>query len=133
MPYLLSMQGLTLEQAIRESWDRNTCYPPLSHLWTPQNPSVGQGAVTALVIQDYLGGSLPYCKHLNHYWNLTRWNEDIDLTRAQFPPDAIICMDDLHSREYVIARIDANTMERYQILKERVEQKMSAQMPNIYV
>ena len=63
-----------LQEILRSSWARTTSADPAS--WTPENPSWGQCAVTALVVQDYLGGDvlwaeavLPDGRTISHYFN----------------------------------------------------------------
>jgi len=123
------MQIKTLEKVIRESWNRDTCYPGCVDQWNPENPSFGQCAITALVVQDYFGGELLYCKHNHHYWNRLPNQEEVDFTRIQFPDVTIICVDDIKSRAYVLqskAAIKARTPQRYELLKSRVEQKLNS-------
>lgn len=122
------MQIETLEKAIKESWDRETCYPGCVDEWTPENLAWGQCAVTALVVQDYLGGELLYCQHNHHYWNRLHNQKEVDFTRIQFPTGTIVCLDDIKSRKYVLessAAEKATTSQRYHLLKERVEQKLN--------
>ncbi len=87
-------QPLTLagvEGAIRASWSLQTCDPADAPLWTPEEPSRGQCAVTALVVHDLLGGELleAEVQHADgspqgyHYWNRFA-GVDVDLTRRQF-------------------------------------------------
>ena len=40
------------------SWSLQTCDPTDAPVWTPDEPSRGQCAVTALVVHDLLGGQL---------------------------------------------------------------------------
>ena len=114
------MQTETLEKAIKESWDKQTCYPDWANKWTPDNPSLGQCAVTALVIQDYLEGELLYCEHENHYWNRLPNKKEIDFTRDQFPKGTDLCLDEIRSREDILPTIH----QRYNLLKERVKHKL---------
>jgi hypothetical protein len=80
-----------LQAAIRASWSLETCDPTDAARWTPANPSLGQCAVTALVVHDLLGGQLleAEVRHDDgsrqgfHYWNRLA-GVDIDLTREQF-------------------------------------------------
>jgi hypothetical protein len=80
-----------LEVAMRASWSLETCDPTDAQSWTPQNPSLGQCAVTALVVHDLVGGRLLEAEVFHadgspqgfHYWNRLA-GLDIDLTRAQF-------------------------------------------------
>jgi hypothetical protein len=87
-----------IERAIRASWSRETCDPVDGDVWSPENPSRGQCAVTALVVQDLLGGELLLAEvHYAdgsrqglHYWNRLGEGVELDLTREQFQPDEIV-------------------------------------------
>ncbi len=80
-----------IEGAIRACWSIETCDPTDATKWTPANPSLGQCAVTALVVHDLVGGELLEAEvHYAdgsrqgfHYWNRLA-GVDIDLSRAQF-------------------------------------------------
>ena len=91
---------LTLEEvevAIRASWSLESCDPTDAAEWTPDNPSRGQCAVTALVVHDLLGGQLLEAAVRNHdgapqgfhYWNRLA-GLDVDLTRSQFRDGEVI-------------------------------------------
>ena len=78
-----------LEATIRASWSAETSDDPDE--WSPANPSRGQCAVTAKVVQDYLGGTLliaPVLKNGEpveaHCWNVLPDGEHLDLTTDQF-------------------------------------------------
>jgi hypothetical protein len=73
------------------AWGADTCYPDLSEEWTSDNPSRDQCGMTALVVQDILGGELILAEvHVDgakvghHYWNRLPDGVEIDLTRSQF-------------------------------------------------
>jgi hypothetical protein len=80
-----------VEAAIRASWSIETCDPIDVPNWTPDNPSRGQCAVTALVVRDLIGGQLLEAevrypdgtRQGFHYWNRLA-GFDVDLTREQF-------------------------------------------------
>jgi hypothetical protein len=73
-----------LSKALARSWNRNTSYDPSG--WSEDNAAWGQCAVSALIVQDFLGGSLLVgeVNGVEHYWNLLPDNRDLDLTRHQF-------------------------------------------------
>jgi hypothetical protein len=86
-----------VEAAVRQSWCAETCDPIDVPNWTPDRPSRGQCAVTALVVRDLLGGELLEAevrfrdggRQGFHYWN--RLAElDLDLTGDQFTKDEIV-------------------------------------------
>lgn len=122
------MDSNSLEDAIRNSWGKDTCYPGSADKWTESNSCYGQCAVTALIVQDYLGGEIFYCSHAHHYWNRVLNGQHIDLTSKQFPEGTQICLDEIKTREYILDSpnaIKATTRERYELLSSRVRQFLS--------
>lgn len=114
----------TLEDAIKRSWTRDTCYPDWAEHWSFRSPEYGQCLPTAMVVQDYKGGDLAYCSHHQHYWNILPDGRDFDLTRSQFREGTKFCVDNIRSREDLLTSptaIAAGVPERYLILKKRVE------------
>jgi hypothetical protein len=85
-----------LERAIRDSWSEETC-DPVDLPWSPGNPAKGQCGVTALVVQDLLGGELLMAEvhHADgtrqgvHYWNRLAGAAELDLTREQFTDEVV--------------------------------------------
>jgi len=78
-----------LEQAIRDSWSRDTADP--DNEWSPRNPSCGQCDITSLVVHDLLGGRLLGADVFldgerveAHMWNRVGTGIEVDLTREQF-------------------------------------------------
>jgi hypothetical protein len=117
---------IALETALRNSWGPDICNTKDASLWTPDNPAFGQCAITALVLQDYLGGELWKDDDNDHYWNHDKFG-DIDLTREQFPPDAVLKMTRIRPRNEVLEgerAIAAKTKERYELLKARVRKNL---------
>jgi hypothetical protein len=113
-----------LEAAIRASWSLETCDPTDVPSWTPANPSLGQCAVTSLVVHDLLGGELLEAEvhHPDgsrqgfHYWNRLA-GVDIDLTRAQFTSDERV------QEPHLIGRLPSEpwlAQEQYVIFRDRV-------------
>lgn len=86
----------------------------------------GQCAVTALVVQDYVGGVILRCQFedgSSHYWNLIPAIGEIDLTREQYPPNMAIPRGVEVPRERLLEgerAIAARTPERYKLLAHRV-------------
>jgi hypothetical protein len=112
-----------LHGAIQGAWSVDTSADPAG--WSEDNPAWGQCAVTALVVQDLLGGELLRAEvncprgKFSHYWNRVDGGE-IDLTHGQFGSgfwyfsDGVI----VREREYVLSF--APTLERYLLLKASV-------------
>lgn len=117
--------------AIREAWCRETSSTPGE--WTEDNPALGQCAVTALVVQDLLGGKLLRCEvdGESHYFNVLEDGEGIDLTFEQFlgsaaPGDegpSLITASEERDREYVLSH--PSTRVRYEMLRTLVARKLA--------
>ena len=107
-----------LKAFIPGSWSEETSFDPAN--WRPDNPAWGQCAVTALLLQELLGGELlrSTVAGISHYWNLIDGHE-VDLTLQQFGPQARIdfppCACD---RRYVLSF--PHTGLRYDLLRTRV-------------
>ncbi|MBT3691341.1 hypothetical protein HOG16_03825 [Candidatus Woesearchaeota archaeon] len=122
-----------LEKAIMKSWCSETSLD--SENWSEKNPACGQCAITALVLNDYLGGKIIQSDAIlldgrteSHYFN-SIGGEQIDITRRQFPEGTLIPtgmpkkkgFDS--TREYVLS--SKKTRDRYEILKAMVEVSLS--------
>jgi hypothetical protein len=122
----------TLKKALQKCWSKETSYSP--EKWSEENPALGQCAVTALVVKDYLGGDilwaealLPDGQKISHYFNFID-GEEVDLTRSQFPEGTIIPKgiekkkDFSTTRDFMLS--SENTRKRYEMLKKSVESIM---------
>ena len=126
------MELSELEAAIRQCWCRETSADPDS--WSENNPPWGQCVVTALIVNDYLGGKLVWAeancgeKKWSHYFNLLGGVEH-DLTREQFPEGTVVPqgVDKTKgfstTREYVLSF--KQTVRRYELLRDRVEETLT--------
>jgi len=129
----------TLEEvapALRAAWSADTCDEVDLADWSPQNPARGQCGVTALVLQELLGGDILLAQvHFVdggyqgvHYWNRLPNGEEIDLTREQFAAHELVGSPDvvvrppglpeqgtyqyLRFRQRVHAALDAGAVRR---------------------
>jgi hypothetical protein len=92
---LLSLSEI--EDAIRAGWSAASC-DPVDLPWSPANAAKGQCGVTALVVQDLLGGELLVAevRHADgsrqgvHYWNRLAGGAELDLTRTQFKRGEVV-------------------------------------------
>ena len=110
-----------LKKVIEVSWSKETCYPTLQDTWNNSNPSLGQCAITALIVNDFLGGKIMRTMQdgISHYYNLVN-GKVIDLTVSQF--DGIIPNYEIgeeRTREYLLSSSDTTT--RYKILLQNVK------------
>jgi hypothetical protein len=112
-----------LVSALEASWSRETSQDPAR--WSPSNPSWGQCAVTALVLQEFLGGDLlrsPLMRGGSHYWNRLPSGAEVDATRGQFREGIVLQAGEIRPREYVLSFPE--TAQRYQLLKEHVRRQL---------
>lgn len=113
-----------IEEALRHSWGPDTCADWERYKWSPVNPAFGQCAVTALVVQDFAGGTIVKDPEFDHYWNRLNDGTEVDLSREQFNVTINPIAKEIREREYMLTHersIKAKTPERYRILRERVE------------
>jgi hypothetical protein len=116
-----------LDRALRLSWSAETS---AATEWTSANQAKGQCAVTACVVQDYLGGdilntitTMPDGTSVSHYFNLIA-GEPVDLTEHQFPPDTRFSEPAPKTKGLPSTRAYClsyeHTNQRYQLLRKRV-------------
>ena len=112
------------------AWGPDTCYPDSSAEWTPENPSRDQCGMTALVVQDVLGGELILAEvHVDgvqighHYWNRLPDGSEVDLTGDQFRPEETVV-----NGRVVVRPPDAprRHREQYELLRGRVLDALAA-------
>lgn len=74
-----------LYRIIEMSWEKETSYPSSQEQWSKENPSLGQCAVTSLVVNDFMGGKIMRCMcgDVSHYYNIVN-DQILDLTVEQF-------------------------------------------------
>lgn len=115
-----------LRSLFLKGWSAETCFPASKEKWTPENPTLGQCAITALIINDLFGGEIVSNKQYHHYWNILEDGNVIDLTKEQW---GNISIDDHESstREYILFSErgrEFKTLERYQLLRKTIEREM---------
>ncbi len=115
-----------IDEAIRACWSSETCDPVDLEDWSDAEPARGQCAVTALVVQDILGGELLVAEvhHADgtrqgvHYWNRLAGGVEVDLTRAQFTHGEVIGRADVVPRPKDVDR--GRLADQYRRLSDRV-------------
>ena len=109
---VLSLDAITA--ALRAAWSSHTS---ADAGWSRENPAAGQCAVTALVLQDYLGGTIMRNEingHPNYFLRLDDGTE-IDLAREQFGEIRDITEGEPRDK-YRVLRYPG-TQRRYEILR----------------
>lgn len=108
-----------LLRGVRRAWSRRTSFQP--DQWSADNPAFGQCAVTALAVQDLLGGDILRAETggVSHFWNRLPDGTEIDLTEEQFQGiQASFGRVELASRTDLLS--SPWTLERYQLLRTRM-------------
>lgn len=114
-----------LKKLFLNAWSKETCFPTLGESWTSENPTLGQCAVTALIINDLFGGTI-FKNNFNHYWNVIETGEVIDLTEEQ-STDTVKENEVEVSRDYILFSERARefkTLERYQLLLKSIHRQI---------
>lgn len=122
----MSIDLKNLRELFLKGWSKETCYPKSKDKWTPENPTFGQCAVTALVINDLFGGEIVSNPKYHHYFNILEDGTEIDLTREQWK-DVVIEGHEPSTRDYILFSErgrDVQTLERYQLLRKNVEREL---------
>lgn len=129
----MSMSAAELRPYFLSAWGADTCYPDSREYWTAENPARDQCGMTALVVQDILGGDLILAdvhvdgsKVGHHYWNLLPDGSEMDLTADQFRPEEQIV-----GAVVVVRPPDAprRYREQYELLRRRVLEALAADGP----
>jgi hypothetical protein len=111
--------------ALRASWDADTAQL-WQETWHWSTPARGQCAVSSMIIQDAFGGNLLRgltSSGIVHYWNELSDGTWVDSTRSQFADDELIVQFQRAPDEYLWRF--RGTVERYELLKARVESYLS--------
>ena len=109
--------------SFKNAWCRETAHPSYQQKWSEDNPSYGQCAVTALIVNDLCFAPIYKCKvgRTTHYYNMFLRNcQVIDFTCDQFNGKKIDYLSgELVTREQLLKC--KHVKERYDLLKSRME------------
>lgn len=114
--------------AVRIAWGADTSSDPDG--CTDDNRAWGQCAVTSMVVQDHLGGTLirGEVAGIVHYWNRLPGGREFDLTREQFRGWQPHGPELAEAPRRVLMQYEG-TRERYHILAARVDAALSEADP----
>lgn len=118
------MEIRQLKQILIQSWNLETCSPGLRDKWNEENPSIGQCAITALIVNDFFGGKIMRCMASSgsHYYNIID-DELVDLTVEQFLGEIPQYENgEERTREYLLSNKD--TKNRYEKLLYNLKQSI---------
>lgn len=121
-------------EAIRQAWCAETS---AAKIYDTGNAAEGQCAVTALVVQDWLGGDLLRADvpcYGSHYWNAIPGMGEVDLTRDQFPHEWILPRGEVVPRSRLLEgsrATNSRTPQRYELLKQRIAEIAAVQADSL--
>ncbi|HEY3612842.1 MAG TPA: hypothetical protein VGK92_04015 [Gaiellales bacterium] len=124
-----------LAAALRTAWAADMCSPDdLGRAgWSRENPAWGQCDITALVVNDCLGGDLVVGEvelagepHGHHWWNRLDDGLELDLTREQFRLGQVIVAPRVVVRPPGPLR---RRWEEYLLLRERLARQLGPLPP----
>lgn len=110
----------SLRAELEHVWAADTAVDP--DAWTPERPSTGHCAVTALLVQEYTDATVILRVALadgqSHYFNATPNGMETDLTRDQFDTYEPIGPAEERTREYLL--LNEGTRRRWETLRRRL-------------
>jgi hypothetical protein len=108
-----------LRDVLRCCWSADTSADP--ERWSTLNAAWGQCAVSALIVQDHLGGTLLRCRAPcgSHYFNELAGGQLLDMTAQQFGEGFVPYEIEARDRAYVLSFPD--TRRRYEALRRGVD------------
>lgn len=117
---------LKIGQALDTAWSRETADPDSKDQWSDENKSVGQCAVTSVLIYDLFGGRMIYDKANFHIWNELPDGSQHDFTRSQFTDERIFSIYKYKTKDDILfdergKRV--NLEARYNQLKQNLSLK----------
>jgi hypothetical protein len=108
---------------VRKAWGPDTSADPAG--WTPDNPSWGQDEITALLLQERLGGSIIKSRYITsdgkmgmHVYNDFDGSA-FDATSQQYPRGTLIVKSDTVVSKQALLK-DRATVLRFRKIKARV-------------
>lgn len=106
---------------LRQAWCRETAHPSYQADWSEDNPAYGQCAVTALVMQEIIGGKIYECTicKKKHFYNVAPDGQKYDFTQEQFN-GLIVTPSRMRERTRESLLKVENVKNRYELLKSRI-------------
>lgn len=115
------MKLKVLEEVLKKSWSKESS---VDENWSIDNPSLGECAVTALIVNLCCGGKIMRCMAStgSHYYNLID-GEIVDLTASQFGDEVPQYeLGEERTKEYLLS--NDNTLRRYELLLNSVRNNL---------
>ena len=109
-----------LYKILCQAWSKETAFGD----WRYDCPEMNQCAITALVVQDFMGGKIMRCEMTDgdsHYWNRLLNYKEVDITEKQFQyieGKPLRDTAEYRTRQYILSF--PKTMKRYGLLLQRI-------------
>ncbi len=106
------------------AWTKETCLPTLRDDWSNDNKCLGQGTITALIINDIYGGKIVRTSTSvgDHYYNVID-DKIVDLTARQIPEEPQYEYFSEVNRDELLSNDDIK--ERYTLLLRNVRSTLT--------
>jgi hypothetical protein len=111
---------------LSDVWCLETCGPGMRDQWSPENKTAGQCSITAFAMQDIYGGKvygMPIGLGVYHCFNVVG-DCVFDLTSEQFGGKKLD-YDNAKEQDRAVHFADEGKKKRYELLKKRLEERMS--------
>lgn len=111
------MKNLSNLNLIKGAWSKETAHPTSQPKWTKDNPALGQCAVTALLVQDEMGGDIGEIMvgRTRHFFNIID-GKIVDLTSSQFDDNVRLDYSNIGLRDRKM--LQRSVQDRYELLKQ---------------
>lgn len=114
-----------IEKALEKSWCGKTAtFADMQNKWSEDNKARGQCLVTAVIINDLLGGKLVYDRANHHFWNELPDRTWQDFTRSQFKNGKVFSVTKYKTKDEILYdehAIKNKTAQRYKLLKQKFQ------------
>lgn len=111
---------------LSDVWCKETCGLGMINQWSPENRTAGQCSITAFAMQDIYGGNvygMPIGLGVYHCFNVVG-DCVFDLTSEQFGGKKLD-YDNAKEQDRAVHFADEGKKKRYELLKKRLEERMS--------
>lgn len=109
----------SLRLDLERVWAADTAADP--ETWSPDRPSTGQCAITALLVAEYTDATTILRVEIeggSHYYNATPDGAEVDITRDQFDEYRPLGPAEERTVEYLLS--NDGTRRRYEHLRQRL-------------
>ena len=105
-----------IKKELIKSWSKNTCTPYLKEQWSISNPSLGQCAITSLIVNDFCGGKIMKCMTSQFNGYIPDYKTGEERTR-----EYLLSNNDTRNRYYELMKnlkfqLEKSNSQKYQLI-----------------